>query len=204
MSTKIYDENGIEVGHANRTYYNNPEGLIANHSSFFLQSHVRGQGCSTEFNNSLFAWYEQSGVSSVTLKANIDVGSYAWARQDFHFANQQQAVDVIRPRLNREITNAKSELKQLGDERDLLPQGPERDALNSRIGQLEAELQPAEKMRKNFTVGSPDFPTPRAITELGRPPGLLPGQSQNHSWLGKRVFMEHGAEIHWHGVKSIG
>lgn len=201
VNTKIYDENGTEVGHANRSY-SNGDHLIADHTKFWLEKHVRGQGCANEFNKAMFDWYKQSGVDEVRLRANIDVGSYAWARQDFDFANPQQAVEKIRPRLRKEIVNARREVEQLGRERDSLPEGPDKKALSDRIDGLKSAIDDAEDLREGFYVGSPDFPTPKQIADLGRPPGLLPEQSRDLSWLGKRVFMEPGVKnIYWHGVK---
>ena len=203
VTARVYDHYGAEVGHATRSYYKNAEGLSVTHSKFRLDKHVRGNGCATEFNTAMFEWYKESGVSKVDLQANIDVGSYAWARQKFDLANPQQAVDASEPRLKNEIDNAKGEVKSLEQERDSLPKGPDKKAMKLRVDQLHKEIEAAETMRDGFWVGSPDFPTAKAIADLGRPPGLLPEQARDFSWMGKRVFMEPGKRIIWHGVKRL-
>ncbi|MFI5777132.1 hypothetical protein [Nocardia sp. NPDC051570] len=200
---RFYDANGVQVGHATRTYYNDGVRILADHTYFRLQEHVRGQGCAADLNKAMFEWYRQSGVDQVVLRANIDVGSYAWARQGFEFANQQQAVDQIRPRLFNELKKASEEAELLMRERDSLPEGPERSYREARLKDLEPAIDRAKEMLEEFQVGSSKFPKPQEISQLGRPDGLLPGQSRELSWLGKRVFMEPGLRISWAAVKSL-
>ncbi|MFF0452476.1 toxin glutamine deamidase domain-containing protein [Nocardia africana] len=199
VATKIYDAGGNQVGYANRTYYNMEGRIVADHTMFRLDSDVRGQGCANELNNAMFAWYRQSGVDEVMLRANIDVGSYAWARQGFEFANQQAAVNDILPRLNREVRRMRADLAQLEREQAPLPD----DARDRKVEELGNLLRESERIVERFKVGSPAFPTPAEIAKLGRPEGLQPGESRELSWPGKRVFMEPGVRISWHGVKKM-
>lgn len=199
VEIKFTDQIGRHAGLADRFYFKEGDNLIAHHELSTLRPQFQGNGFAKEWQNSMFDWYRQSGVAESRLLANIDVGSYAFARQGFEFADQAEAVELIRPRLENELSNARSEVEQLARDRDSLPVGPERDALVKQIKEHSSMIEKGEKMLDDFRVGSPDFPTPRAITELGRPAGLLPGQSEELSYLGKRVFMEFGERISWHG-----
>ncbi|PPJ07495.1 hypothetical protein C5E44_29530 [Nocardia nova] len=199
VGTKIYDAGGNQVGYANRTYYNMEGRIVADHTMFRLDNDVRGQGCANELNNAMFAWYRQSGVDEVMLRANIDVGSYAWARQGFEFANQQAAVNDILPRLNREIRRMRADLAQLEREQASAPDS----SRGRKMRELSSLLRTSEGIAGRFEVGSVDFPRPAEIAKLGRPEGLLPGESRELSWPGKRVFMEPGVRISWHGVKKM-
>ncbi|MFI7191937.1 hypothetical protein ACIBQ0_19560 [Nocardia nova] len=199
VGTKIYDAGGNQVGYANRTYYNMEGRIVADHTMFRLDNDVRGQGCANELNNAMFAWYRQSGVDEVMLRANIDVGSYAWARQGFEFANQQAAVNDILPRLNREIRRMHADLAQLEREQASVPDS----SRGRKMRELSSLLRTSEGIAGRFEVGSVDFPRPAEIAKLGRPEGLLPGESRELSWPGKRVFMEPGVRISWHGVKKM-
>lgn len=202
VEIKFTDQIGRHAGLADRFYFKEGEDPIAHHEIFTLKPQLQGNGFAKEWGNAMSDWYRQSGVAEVRLVANIDVGSYAWARQGFEFADQAEAVEVIRPRLENELSNASGEVEQLTRDRDSLPAGPERKALDNRINELNSGIQDGKDMLDSFKVGSPDFPTPRAITELGRPAGLLAGQSEELTYLGKRVFMEFGKTIKWHG-KSV-
>jgi hypothetical protein len=202
VRSKIYDANGMEVGHAGRSYHKIEGRIVANHFSFWLNKNFRGHGCATDFNNAMFSWYKDSGVDKVTLRANIDVGSYAWARQGFEFDQHQQAVDRIRPRLVKQIARTEEEIEQLKTQLGSLPEG-EQKPMKRRVEKLASAVDDARELLSKFVVGSPDFPTPRQIVDLGRPEGLLPGESRGLQWLGKRVLIEENAEIHWHGVKKF-
>ena len=199
VGMKVYDANGNEVGNATRSYYNAEGRILADHTMFRLEPHVRGQGCASQLNERMFQWYRQSGVDQVMLRANIDVGSYAWARQGFEFANQQAAVRDILPRLNREISKMRAEIEQLASEQ-VHADDPQRQR---RIDELTDLEQRASGIVRRFRVGAANFPTPKEIALLGRPDGISPGESRDLSWPGKRVFMEPGVKISWHGVKSM-
>lgn len=203
VTVKLFDSSGNEVGIATRTYYLNGGHPIANHTKFTLDENLQSQGCATEFNNALFDWYAESGVDRIILRANIDVGSYAWTRQGFKFANEPQAVQEIRPRLKREIDKAAADVEVLRREMDSLPDGPEKSQLKGKIEDLESTIKQGRKILARFRVGSDNFPTPMEISQLGRPVDALPGQSRELSWLGKRVFMEPGLKISWQAVKYL-
>ncbi|WP_280273126.1 hypothetical protein [Nocardia wallacei] len=203
VAIQIFDINGIKVGDATRTYYHNNGQLIANHANLFLQRHVRGQGFATEFNNEMFGWYRESHVDHVLLRANIDVGSYAWALQGFDFRFRAEAVSNIKPRLAREVNAMLREAHQLYAELKSIPDGPERSEGVKRYEQLLATINEGRGILARFHEGSTDFPTAREIAQLGRPADALPGQSKDLSWPGKRVFMESKVPIWWQAIKRL-
>lgn len=53
------------------------------HRSFAVDSFVRGQGLGKTFLRNSMSLYADMSVRKVTLNANIEVGSYAWARYGF-------------------------------------------------------------------------------------------------------------------------
>ncbi|MQY31464.1 putative T7SS-secreted protein [Nocardia aurantia] len=203
VEMKIFDADGMRVGHATRTFENRAGHLSAHHANLVLQKSVQGQGFATEMNNAMFAWYRDSGVEEVLLRANIDVGSYAWARQGFEFQNGEEAARTIRPRLGNEIRREQMNLDQLRLEVATAPNGPEKIALQKKIRDVEQVIKDAKTLHKNFEVGSPHFTTPKQITELGRPVGIPPEQLRKMTWLGKNVFLDPVENISWHGIKRM-
>lgn len=196
----IYDADGKQVGRATRSYFYREGNILANHSVFSLHKSVQGQGFAGEWNTAMFEWYRESGVTEVVLRANIDVGSYAWARQGFEFSNQQQAVNDILPRLNREIRKLRAVIARESAEQARSPS----DERVENLKELAALERKAAGIVKRFRVGDEDFPHPEEIALLGRPEGASSVESRDLSWLGKRVFMEPGVTIMWHAVRWIG
>lgn len=204
INAKIFDSSGNEIGYMTRDLIRVSDSgpLLANHRMLRLDANVQAGGFAREFNSSLEKWYKKSGVENIHLHANIDVGSYAWARQGYEFANHDQAVEQIRPRLDREIAIAKRNLEELRSY-DSMPIGLERYAAERKYWDFRDDLDKAEDIRERFHVGSPRFPSPNEIAELFRPADLEAGESKDLSWAGKRIFMEPGKEIGWHGVKKL-
>lgn len=199
VETGIYDTHGNRVGHANRTYSIQDGHITAMHSSFNIQPGLRGRGCATEFNKAMFDWYAQSGGAEVRLTASSSVGCYAWASAGFDFASQPGAVQHIRPNLHREIRRMREDLAQLEQEQMQRPD-TERER---KIAELADLIKEANGIAKRFYEGSPDFPKPEEIARLGKPANLLPGESRNLTWPGKRVFTEPKGAVSWQGVKII-
>ncbi len=137
------------------------------------------------------------------LHANIDVGSYAWARQGFEFSSKADAVRDIRPRLLKEIDREQREVDQLTQELNGIPEGPEKYSLLERRKKIEGVLEKADALYEHFHVDSPHFPTPKEISELGRPIGLPSEEMRKLTWLGKNVLMERGKNISWAGFKRL-
>ncbi|WP_429422332.1 ADP-ribosyltransferase [Nocardia sp. GAS34] len=202
VRSKIYAD-GIEVGKVRREFLQDAEGrLTVFHDVFSLEKHVQGQGCASAFNEAMIEWYKNSGVKDVTLVANKDVGSYAWARQNFNFTIQHEAVNKFGGRIDRELDNEKAKLRELWLEHDSLPEGPEKMKRKQSIKEQIQYTDKIAELRERFQVGSQNFPTAKEIADLGRPEDMLPGQSRMLSWLGKRVFLEPDA-LDWRGVMSL-
>ncbi|MEV5541081.1 putative T7SS-secreted protein [Saccharopolyspora shandongensis] len=202
---EITDESGQRVGSTTRDIQQTPDGLSVTHAKTELSPAARGSGFATEFNSKMLDWYEESGVKRIDLQANIDVGSYAWARDGFEFANEAQAVDKIAPRLEHELARAERELGEL--QATLREPGADTDALRKEIDLREQTLDSAREIMSRFVEGHEKFPTPKEISELGRPDGLLPGESRNLQWMGKNVLTGRdyrtGEYVRWHGVKYL-
>ncbi|MFJ1456977.1 hypothetical protein [Nocardia sp. N2S4-5] len=198
MMAEIYDAEGKWVGSLTRIFTLESNGRISViHQDLELIRSVQGQGFATELNRAMFDWYRESGVHKVVLLANIDVGSYAWARQGFTFADHHQAIDQIRPRLAREVDRAIQRADALRQQLNSLPPGPERSRLESQFTDLVSTIGQGQEILDRFQVGSPNFPTPLEISQLGRPADAVPGQSRQQTWPGKSVFMEPGEHISW-------
>ncbi|MEV0086498.1 hypothetical protein [Saccharopolyspora sp. NPDC050642] len=138
--------------------------------------------------------------------AGTGLNSYhAWARDGFEFANEAQAVDKIAPRLEHELARAERELGEL--QATLREPGADTDALRKEIDLREQTLDSAREIMSRFVEGHENFPTPKEISALGRPDGLLPGESRNLQWMGKNVLTGRdyrtGEYVRWHGVKYL-
>jgi hypothetical protein len=55
------------------------------HEALLLKGGTQGAGTGKRMMAETFRLYERLGVTEVTLKANIDIGSYAWARYGFDY-----------------------------------------------------------------------------------------------------------------------
>ncbi|MEV6232937.1 putative T7SS-secreted protein [Saccharopolyspora shandongensis] len=203
---EITDQNGHQVGQLFRDIYRDDDGsLSAVHRKLHLDPEFRGAGFADEFNTKLENWYRDSGVKHIELQANIDVGSYAWARQGYEFMPDRQdtAVDKILPRLEAEIGRTERELGQL--QHQLRQPDADRDALAREVDSRERLLADARGVASRFYVGCEDFPTPFEISNLGRPAGLAPGESRDLRWLGKDVLFDPSGrgDVKWWGIKKL-
>ncbi|CAM01516.1 putative T7SS-secreted protein [Saccharopolyspora erythraea] len=205
MVADILDANGQPAGTAIRDFYRLDDGgLSVTHNKLEIHDpELRGSGFAGEFNGKLEDWYRKSGVEEIRLQANIDVGSYAWARQGYEFANHAQAVQHILPRLHDEIARAERDLAGLHDQ--LRQPDAEHGVLSKAIDHQEKLLRSAREIETRFHEGSDKFPTPWEISNLGRPEGLKPGESRDLRWPGKDVLQDpSGREnVMWHGVKKL-
>lgn len=60
-------------------------GWLAYHEAFLLNDAAQGKGTAKQILAETLRIYQQLGVRDIILDANIDVGSYAWARYGFDF-----------------------------------------------------------------------------------------------------------------------
>ncbi len=171
---------GRTIGQFSRSYGRKANGdLVASHTWIQISKGAQGSGFSNEFNGRLINWYRRSGVKSVELHADIDVGGYAWARSGYDFANQE-AADKILARL-ASTTRRRTLAKRLIGAPDVDEQ--------IRLGR--ELLKRAEGLR----LGDDGFPTAFEISQLGR----WPGAGKNDVWIGKLVML--GSD--WMGVLRL-
>jgi 8-oxo-dGTP pyrophosphatase MutT (NUDIX family)/2'-5' RNA ligase len=62
-----------------------PDGRQVYYSALALDATVQGQGFVTRLMTEMFDRYKAAGVETLGIKANADVGGYAWARAGFRF-----------------------------------------------------------------------------------------------------------------------
>jgi hypothetical protein len=131
---------------------------------------VQGSGFAEKFNQNLYSWYRQSGIRFVDIKANIDVGGYAWARAGYDFRSPTAAkffLQDARGKMNLALART--------------PKGLTRDQVKA----LDAYL-------KDIDAGKIPASAPR-IAEFGRQPGqggkaaMWPGKwlMLKLAWLGR-------------------
>lgn len=72
-----------EMGYANILI--SPDGRTVYYSALALDAPVQGQGFVTRLMTSMFERYKAAGVKTLGIRANADVGGYAWARAGFTF-----------------------------------------------------------------------------------------------------------------------
>lgn len=160
---RIRDADGVGVGTIERQLFRDRDGTLhAYHALLSIDRSHQGQGFAQAWNDHLYAWYRESGLSYVKVTANIDVGGYTWARQGFDFADEHAAA-TIRRRL--------------------------RAFLEGQGGSLRPEqVLTAEAMLKRLdgTFGSPGYPTAYEVSQTGR----LPGQNKrNDVWPGRAAML---------------
>lgn len=167
----IRDADGNTVGRAARAVYRDDNGdLVAVHELLEIDDpNMRGGGMAAAFNAHLADWYREQGVTRIELMANIDVGGYAWASHGYDFADETSANGVL-DRLRGALGDA---------------DGPEADAARALLARAESS-----------PFGSPDYPTPHEISQLGRPEGA---SGRDATWLGKEVML--GST--WAGTKWL-
>lgn len=66
-----------------RDFRHTANGIEVNHSRFILPEELQGKGISKEIFRNLFAEYGDMRVARVNVKANADVGGYAWGKYGF-------------------------------------------------------------------------------------------------------------------------
>jgi hypothetical protein len=170
---------GKAIGKFTRSFTRNAETgeITANHSLLTLQRNYRGSGFAEEFNQNLFDWYRRSGIKTVDLHANIDVGAYAWATKGFDFSSPASA--------QRLLSKAETRIAQA-----LAKPRPPR-------GVSRAELEELRDYIRSISRG--DVPA-RAfdISQFGRQPGQ---GGRDAVWPGKWLLLDKSMD--WHGVLHL-
>lgn len=135
-------------------------GMFADLQLITIDPDFQGQGFAREFNNKWIGWARDSGMDRAQLLANIDVGALAWARAGWDWASPFDA-QALQDRL-REMAGGK-------------------DKNAARL---------ASQMLDRFDkseFGSPGYPTPYELSEMGR----QDGQGKGDSWPGTVLFRSH-------------
>lgn len=160
--TALIFKDGRMVGRTERQFQRTNGELSVHHALLELSSNAQGQGFAEAWNGHLMDWYSQSGVETIRVGANIDVGGYAWARQGFDFASASDADGIARRlewRLREHATMY--DTAQIAD-------------LKSMIKRLRAG-----------EFGSDQYPTAYEVSQAGR----KPGQGKDDRWPGKDAML---------------
>ncbi len=170
FSAVIRDADGEQVGVAERALYRDENGdLVANHMLLQLDPSVQGRGFAREFNGALTEWYRENGVSRIQLDANIDVGGMAWAVHGYDFESPSSA-----RRIERRLQIRADSYRYDGQ-----------------TDQADAAQAILQRMRDE-PFGSPGYPTPYEISQVGRTPGAT-------TWLGRDTMLG----SYWTGVRWL-
>lgn len=170
---------GKTVGKFTRSFTRNAETgeITANHALLTLQRNYRGSGFAEEFNQNLFDWYRRSGIKTVEVHANIDVGAYAWATKGFDFASPASA--------QRLISKAETKIAQA-----LAKPRPPKGVSRAELEELQAYMRSIQ--RGEVTARAFD------ISQFGRQPGQ---GGKDALWPGKWLLL--GKDMDWQGVLSL-
>lgn len=85
--TKGAGRSAEDVGYA--TVLVSPDGRTVYYAELALDAPVQGQGFVTRLMADMFQRYKAAGVQMLGIRANADVGGYAWARAGFRFFDDQ-------------------------------------------------------------------------------------------------------------------
>ncbi len=87
MRAHLIDANGHMVAEIERDFVRTDDGLSVEHNGMVVNPSYQKQGFGSQFFFASEDKYREMGVSEIRLKANNDVGGYAWARMGFDFAD---------------------------------------------------------------------------------------------------------------------
>lgn len=175
VESDIHDSSGAKVGWSRQVL--DPESGRVHLDHLVLDPQVQGSGFASRERQHAEDGYRAMGFDRVTLKANIDVGGYAWARAGYDW-DLSDAVGG--PELGRSIVQeyVLDPFEQKADAAGLL--GPaERAQLDAAWAALESA--PPE-----------EWPTPFELSRIGWRPGAA-------EWAGKTGMLG----TSWQGVKHL-
>jgi hypothetical protein len=108
---RLRDKTGAAVADMTRTFTRSGKDVFVTHNSFTIEPSHRGAG-KTILRNAMEE-YQRIGVSTVRLSANIDVGSYAWAKYGFKPSIPRAIQADLRYRLDKITGLSVDELSEL-------------------------------------------------------------------------------------------
>ncbi|MEV6776007.1 hypothetical protein [Streptomyces syringium] len=174
-SAQFVDAAGNPVGRMERDFIRREDGTLAvKHMIMKIDDPAfRGKGAGSAISSDLENWYRQSGVAEIRLTAAKENGAYTWAQRNYNWANEKSAQRIV----NRVAAKMKDAEWSLSKE------------------EFEAAQDIVKRAREN-PFGSPDYPRPREIANIGREAGRATGRSD---FFGKRVLLDQ----HWEGRKIL-
>ncbi|GIG57046.1 hypothetical protein Lfu02_14180 [Longispora fulva] len=195
------------VGSITRELIRDGNVVEAQHVTLKLDANVRGAGFARAFNDHLENWYVESGVERISLRAAMNVGGYAWAREGYTWDPRfgDQNARTCLSRLGKERNAVQADLEGLvsglgagdtaGVERIVARHGGEDPA--AVVAKLRSQVRAADELiarSRATSFGSKDFPTPYEISQCGR----AGEHGVDATWVGKKAML--GAD--WRGVKT--
>lgn len=185
----LHDFRGEQVGKIGRKVIDGEE--IYN-DIFTLDPRLQGNGMGSDLTKRLEKRYRKEGVKRISLHANIDVGSFAWARKGFDFDWRTEGdpggtIDVAQVRARG------------------------MNVLDQMVASGQINSSQASKIRREFEGFLKDMdkgvkgmrPTPAQMAMLGSKYTTKDDKGKA-SWFGKQMMTGKGAEATaWHGVKRI-
>lgn len=145
VSGSIYHD-GKKVGVVVRGLRDGPDGTHVHNVEMLLSPKYQGQGFASDFYKQTESRLKAAGVQHASLRANQDVGGYAWARKGFDWA---------KPRDGQEkVDELASWYKS---------QGHQDPAVAKEIRSLVSRAR---------DPASPHFPTPYDLSRVGYTPGV--------------------------------
>jgi GNAT superfamily N-acetyltransferase len=151
-------KDGQKVGSAQRdfAYYPGEDKVVVTHVLMAVNKDRQGQGIGSAFIKASEEAYRAAGVDRMQLKANIDVGGYAWARAGFNFYNDYDARAVLRKVYQDTKVDPSPKLKS----------------------DYEAAWAKMERFDKSGNLA--DLPTPLEVSQIGREPGMTSWPGKAH------------------------
>lgn len=168
----VSPEGGL-VGHTERTFKAEKDGLTVHHDLLDIYKAQRGRGFSTAFSKFSEDWYKQSGVSSIEIEAALSDGAYTWAKAGYSW-DVRRPVGVIRS-IKQRISNLRLE-----------------DITEAQVTDLTTRLTNLVERLETEDWQSPGYVTPLEIANMDGPD--IQGVSFGR-WL---LY-----DSYWNGVKKL-
>jgi hypothetical protein len=90
VDLQLFDLSHQLMAELKRTFTKDDDGnWNVEHGSFVVSKAFQKQNIATDINENAEEQYEKLGIKSISLNANLDIGGYAWARQGYDFADNE-------------------------------------------------------------------------------------------------------------------
>jgi hypothetical protein len=180
VNGRIHDANGYDIGEIIRTirFGNSGKPLEIHNDYLSIKKENQGQGFAKDLYRRQEDWAIKQGVRKITIEANIDIGSYAWARAGYDFTRADHAVNYVSKMLN-------SAESRLGDDHAVTRHL--RRTHQMMIGDL-TSMPPSAHGKPPLT----SWPTPFDLSRIGYTPGAT-------TWPGKALMLS----TKWDAIKYL-